>query len=249
MARKEIDLPTKAIKALQALAEKDNRKLKPFMEMVLVDYSEKKQAPTTNTHSHAKREMDILGKTSGDAVVIEFTPEILALCEAFGKSGQSGGSAPYVARALAKAIEKLCLHETIAPLTGEKSEWGTVADQTCQNNRDSAVFRKSEGEKAYYLNAIIWQGEDEFDSFTGMVEGVTSSQYIKAFPFIPKSFRINVRREKYDQEIHGKQDDSCEDGVRVVSCGSGDYVYFIKDKKQLDEVFSYYDRFTITKKS
>lgn len=189
----------------------------------------------TNTQNHAKRELEILAKTTPDALVNEFVPEILAVCEAFGNSGQSGGSAPYTARALAKAIETLCLQKTIAPLTGEEEEWGTVADDLNQNNREGAVFRNGNG-RAYYLDAIVWQGEDDWDAFTGSVEGIMSRQYIKAFPFKPKTFRVNVYRVPYDKDKH-KVSDS-------VSCGSGDFVYFIKDKKQLDEVFEYYDLYS-----
>jgi hypothetical protein len=51
----------------------------------------------TNTQSHAKRELEILFKTTPDAIIREFETEILALCEKFGQSGQSGGSAPFTA--------------------------------------------------------------------------------------------------------------------------------------------------------
>ena len=194
----------------------------------------------SNTRTHAERELDILATTSPTAVINEFRSEILALCEAFGKSGQSGGSAPYTARALSRAVEKLCLHGTIAPLTGEDDEWNDserVLSENggyYQNNRESAVFKQRMG-RAYYLNAIIWDGEDKGDSFTGTVEGIRSRQYIKSFPFKPKTFRVNVYRVPYDKDKHAKSD--------VVSCGSGDFVYFIKDKKQLDEVFAYYEEY------
>ena len=68
----------------------------------------------TNTQSHAKRELDILIKTTPDAIIRHFIPEILALCEVFGNSGQSGGSAPYTAGALTDAIKKLCLQQPTA---------------------------------------------------------------------------------------------------------------------------------------
>ena len=60
----------------------------------------------TNTQKFAKRELDILAATVPDAIVTPFAKEILALCEAFGKSGQSGGSAPYTASAISQAIKK-----------------------------------------------------------------------------------------------------------------------------------------------
>lgn len=180
----------------------------------------------TNTQSHAKKELDILFATTPDAIIREFEPEILALCEKFGQSGQSGGSAPVTAGALSDAIKKLCLQRTIAPLTGEDSEWGTVADGINQNNRESAVF-KNEGGKPYYLDAIVWKGDTEgasgndWDTFTGSVEGIRSRQCIKSFPFKPKTFYIDVTRVPYIEGVHKKSDS--------VSCGPGDFVYFIKD--------------------
>ena len=90
----------------------------------------------TNSESHAKRELEILAKTSPDALIIPFTNEILALCEAFGKSGQSGGSAPYTASAISGAIKKLMMFETITPLTGENEEWVN----TDTNNGNGPIF-------------------------------------------------------------------------------------------------------------
>ena len=46
----------------------------------------------TNTQKFAQQELDILAATVPDAIVTPFAKEILALCEAFGNSGQSGGS-------------------------------------------------------------------------------------------------------------------------------------------------------------
>ena len=78
----------------------------------------------TNTQSFAKQELDILAATTPDAIVTPFAKEILALCEAFGKSGQSGGSAPFTATVLSHAIKSLCLQEPISDVTGHESEWG-----------------------------------------------------------------------------------------------------------------------------
>ena len=66
-----------------------------------------------NTLTHAQRELDILVKSCPDPenrpIIEGFIPEILALVEKFGKSGQSGGSAPYTATAISQAVKKLCL--------------------------------------------------------------------------------------------------------------------------------------------
>ena len=86
----------------------------------------------SNVGLHAKRELEILSATETDPnnrpIIEEFKDEIIALCEKFGNSGQSGGSAPYVAKALSQAIKHLCMFEVIAPLTGNDDEWNDVSD-------------------------------------------------------------------------------------------------------------------------
>lgn len=199
---------------------------------------------TTNTARHALREFEILRQITPDSLILDFQDEILALCERFGNSGQSGGSAPYTASAIANAVKKLCLFQTLSQLTGEDDEWNEVSNGVYQNNRNSAVFKDKDGH-AYYIDAIIWKGDtwnadhtsNDWDTFTGKIENISSRQYIKSFPFTPKKFYIDVSREKYDKEKHGSPANAVSTGL------DGDVVYFIKDKSQLNEVFEYYDIF------
>jgi hypothetical protein len=201
------------------------------------------QRGESNTYKKAKREIDILLKTSTDdrPIIEEFIPEILALVNKFGNSGQSGGSAPYVANAISYAVKKLCMQEPICPLTGLEDEWSDLSDisddPSFQNIRLPSVFKKKKDDRAYFLDAVIFQGEDDWDTFTGSVEEITSRQYIKSFPFTPKRFYIDVVREAYDPEKH-------KEGSQYASSdGYGDYVYKIKDRKQLEAVFQYYDQY------
>ena len=200
----------------------------------------------TKTQSHAKRELEILFKTTPDAIIREFETEILALVEKFGDSGQSGGSAPYTAGALSSAIKALCLQQTIAPLTGEDSEWGDISEndveKSYQNNRDSAIFKVGKDGRAYYLKAVIFKGETgscftsgsvELPNEAGLENGKTigSRQFIKSFPFKPKSFYIDVIETEWaDKEQKVKQQ------------GGGWWTSVIKDEKQLEEVYEYYDK-------
>ena len=177
----------------------------------------------TNTQSYAQRELDILIKVVPDAIIRHFIPEILALCEAFDNSGQSGGSAPYTAGALADAIKKLCLQEPISPITGENSEWNDISDMdngTLQNNRCSAIFKDKKTGRTHYLNAISWKTQKGSTWHGTTKEGITSRQFIKSFPFKPKTFVIDVI------ETEVKKDD---------------WEFEIKDKVQLKEVSEYYD--------
>ena len=204
----------------------------------------------TNTAKFAKQELDILAATVPDAVVTPFSKQILALCEAFGKSGQSGGSAPFVASAISQAVKKLLLHEPICDVTGHESEWAEIGlemgskEAVYQNFRCGALFKDgSLDAKAHYLDAIVWKGIEDWNTFTGSVyvdqnnfELISSVQYVK-FPFKPKTFYIDVVRipikeeEAIKRNLHYIQDrdDSC-------------YYYVVKDPKQLQKVFKYYDK-------
>lgn len=201
----------------------------------------------TTTQTLAQREFEILEQTVPDALILPFKKEILDLCEAFYQSGQSGGSAPYTASAISQVVHSLMLHHPITGITGDDEEWNNVSDindgeSMYQNRRCSAVF-KSDTEPAYYLDAIIWQGEEDWDTFIGRVyldesftELVQSRQTVK-FPFKPKSFYINVRRIPVDKSI------AEEKGLHYIENSPDDcYLTVIKDPKQMDGVFEYYTR-------
>lgn len=200
------------------------------------------------TKQFAEREIDILKSQTPDAVILPFGDQILALVGAFGDSGQSGGSAPYVARAVADAVQKLFLHKPISPVTGRKDEWVNVRPEILnvplfQNSRCGALFKDGLGATPYYLDAIVWQGEEKHDAFTGSVyvddvnfELIHSRQFVR-FPFEPKSFYVDVvYRPVSRNEIEAR-------GLHYTENLNGScYLTFVKDTKQLDAVFEYYVR-------
>jgi len=230
----------------------------------------------TNTQSFAARELDILSKTwdrsnpDEEPVILEFTPEILALCERFGKSGQSGGSASFVAGAICKGLKDLLLQDPISPISGIEEEWVVVLHRqnmdleeipTYQNTRCSALFKSTECYEGipWYLDAIVWKGDTEgeagndWDTFTGTVEGISSTQLIKGFPFTPKTFYIDVTREElpadyteepfyeleyYEQRVY--RDQRVQKTPNVIEWKKEKYRYVIKDPKQLERVWKYY---------
>ena len=196
----------------------------------------------TNTQKHAKQELEILVENATDPenrpIVEEFIPEILALCEKFGSSGQSGSSAPYTARAISQVIEKLCLQQTIAPITGKDSEWCDVSEQMheetlFQNNREGGIFKHGKNGRPYYIDAIVketqdgihWSGRfwlSKEDYLTGNQDLMVNNHcYIKSFPFEPKTFYVKVMEEEISKD---------------------DFEMFLINPKQLEEVYEYYDK-------
>jgi len=194
--------------------------IKGFSNWVNESYS-------TKTASFAERELNILLENNKDLLIEEFVPEILSLAEKFGQSGQSGGSAPFTASALAETIKKLCLQQPISPIRNVDEDWNEVGfgfKNVFQNNRCYALFKEGK-ERPYYLDAIVWKDQDGM-TWSGSAilengERVLSRQYVKKFPFEPKTFIVDITDTKED--------------------------FIIKDPKQLDEVFKYYDKFESNK--
>lgn len=190
-----------------------------------------------NLLQHYLSEVEIIQNKLGDDYVCkDYLFEIEKIIKIFSEQGHSGSSAPFYANAIANTIRRALLFEPLSEIYGDDSEWVDVTgDGVFQNNRLSSVFKDGVDGKPYYLDAITWQGEDEWDTFHGTVEGITSRQCI-SFPFTPKKFYIDVYRELYDENnpIHMVSND-------VVECGSGTYVYFIKDKSQLAKVWEIYE--------
>lgn len=219
----------------------------------------------SNTALYAQRELEILSKAAtdpGNRPIIEpFIPEILALCEKFGLNGESGGSAPYTASAISQAIKKLCLQEPICPVTGIDEEWMDISESmggnvSYQNTRCSCLFKDKKEGQPYYLDAIVWKGDtvgesgNSWDTFTGNVEGILSRQYVKSFPFTPKTFYIDVTREQLPEDwteepfIQGNDYYITSEYERTGEkiWHKDIYRYKIKNKKQLERVWRYYNR-------
>ena len=198
----------------------------------------------------AQFELDLLMKNAeGTPVVKEFVPEIMALVKKFAESGQSGGSAPFVSKVIVQVLQKLMMHEPLGEgIMGTDDEWEDhssvegVAEGTgsFQNMRLSSVFKEGKEGQPYYLDAIVFVPEGKDYGFTGHVgitegseEQISSFQYIKSFPFQPKTFKVTVHEKEYRK---------LEDGTLVEEEGGGWLESWLADPKQLDEVWEYYDK-------
>jgi hypothetical protein len=200
----------------------------------------------SNAYTRAEHEFLILEQEEGNAIIVPFKEEILALVDKFGKSGQSGGSAPFTAGAISSAVKKLCLQTPICDITGYDEEWmdrseEQVGNSLYQNIRLSSIFKTTKEGRAHYLNAIVFDG-DIGGTFTGsgsitLKDGTTisSRQYIKSFPFKPKTFYIKVIDHRYDKNK--------ETGELTPNIEGDWWEHTIEDEEQLKEVFEYYDRY------
>ena len=170
----------------------------------------------SNLIEHARTELQLAGLFDEDSDYGGMLGNaVMELMEVFVKQRHSGASA-----ALTISVFKTVAgFKPLIPLTGKNEEWIDIAEEEgetlYQNKRLSSVFKKGKKGRPYYLDAIVFQIENG-ESFSGTVENVESRQYIKSFPFIPKTFYIDV-----------------------ISSGD-DYV--IKDKTQLSEVWRYYKK-------
>lgn len=197
----------------------------------------------SNIKNKAVREFEILERTVEDPIILPFKDEILALVDKFGDSGQSGGSAPYTSSAISQAVKTLCMQNTLAPLTGENDEWNNCSEMSnkpmYQNNRASAVFKDGKDGRPYYLDAIVFTGQND-SSFTSngsvtLKNGtkIKSSQFIREFPFKPKTFYVDVIETEWNKDSNT--------GKLTKQEGGGWWTSVIKDEKQLEEVFEHYE--------
>ena len=209
----------------------------PYKDMIM----KTKINDNMNTVTHAKKEFEILLKHVPDAIIRHYEKEILVLVKKVAK-GQSGGSMPIVAGVVAAAVKDLCLHKPLHGVMNVESEWMCVrehfdGEEIYQNNRLSAIFKHGKDGRPYYLDAITFKGQNESCYSSSSVEmpdgsNLGSRHYIKEFPFKPKTFYIDV----IETEWADKEE-------TVKKAGGGWWTSVIKDVKQLDEVFEYYDRY------
>ncbi len=205
------------------------------------------------TVSKADYELDRLIRRAeekgGTPIIKEFVPEVKALVKKFADSGQSGGSAPFTTSVILNVIEKLLKQEPLGGVENTEDEWNSLSHfgdkEGYQNNRLSSVFKEGKDGRPYYLNAIVFRSPGKNYTFTsGSVDlpelagdkiggKIGSSQYIKSFPFEPKTFVIDVDEKEYRK---------LKDGTLVEEDGGGWWESWVKDPKQLDEVWKYYDR-------
>lgn len=121
----------------------------------------------SNLVKWAEEELNRLVKND-DEMQKEINKDILDVVKLFAEQGHSGFSASYALR----IIKRLLDWKPIQPLTGEDDEWADVpsydkGDNTQQNKRCSAVFRKNfDNSTAYYIEGKVFSDDGGETWFT-----------------------------------------------------------------------------------
>ena len=180
----------------------------------------------SNLKKHAEIELQMAGFLSKDSDYDGMVGEaVLELIDIFSKQGHSGASAGIVI----SIFEKLARYEPLGPITGKDEEWGEAyGDGMMQNKREFGIFKYADG-RCSYIRDIVKRCPDG-TTWTGplyltredAINSVNKINFeIREFPFTPKTFYIDV----FEEEI-----------------AKDDWIMWVKDPKQLDEVREYYNQ-------
>ena len=169
--------------------------------------------------AHAKRELELAGFFDKDADYNGMIGEaVLELIKVFSDQGHSGCSAGLVS----SLFEKLSKYKTITPLTFKDDEWNEVGNGVYQNNRNPCVFKESPDGRPYHLDAYVkktpnghcWSGR------LSLKDGRKISRcYIKDPSNMP-TITIDVLEKEVSKD---------------------DWLMWVEDEAQLDELAKYYD--------
>ena len=190
----------------------------------------------SNLLKHFDKEIEILKRNhkqeDGNLIIQDYIQKIREILEIFSSQGHSGFSASFYSQSITSTLKNALSFKALSPLTGDDTEWFEYAPDEFQNNRQGSVFKKitQEGVETSFLDGIVWQGEDKYDTFTGTVEGVSSSVKVN-FPLVTKTFYVDVRKVQGEGE--------CE--FDHIELDGNAFHYVIKDESQLKEAEEYYN--------
>lgn len=169
--------------------------------------------------AHAKRELELAGLFDKDADYDGMIGEaVLELITVFSDQEHSGCSAGLVS----SLFGKLSKYKPITPLTFKDDEWNEVSTGVYQNKRNSCVFKDSPDGRPYYIDAYVkktpnghcWSGT------LSLKDGRNISRcYIKDPSNMP-TITIAVLEKEVSK---------------------GDWLMWVEDEAQLDELAKYYD--------
>jgi hypothetical protein len=158
---------------------------------------------TSGLLEHFKKEVAIIQDqvAQGDELIIQpYLEQLYKILEIFSEQKYDAAVANFSTDVLLKTLKAGLTFQILSPLTGAESEWDVIeyqGESYTQNIREFGVFK--EGDDYYYNKAIVWMENNQ--AFVGEIEGISSTQKIKEFPFMPRTFYIEVSGGKVvDQE-------------------------------------------------
>lgn len=157
---------------------------------------------------HAENEIKVL-KNGKCSVVVEFEDELINIFKKFKNSSYSNDidKTMYAIETINNTINKLFLYENLGKLHGTDDEWEEIDLEVdsnklklFKNKRNINVSKLGDdNNKAMYDNAVKFRtivGDSKYTlQNLYYADGLNSSLFIKEFPFIPKTFYVDV--EKY----------------------------------------------------
>lgn len=178
-----------------------------------------------NLRQHAEMELQMTGFLSKDSDYNGMIGEaVLELIDKLAEQQHSGASAGIVV----SLFEKLARYEPLGPLTGEDEEWHEIHKGFFQNKRLGSVFKHEDGRCTYNeavvkrcANGATWTGPlylTKEDAINNVNQIMTE---LKGFPFTPKTIYIDVLEEEVEPN---------------------NWIMWVKDPKQLDEVWEHYNQ-------
>jgi hypothetical protein len=179
---------------------------------------------------HAQTELELAGYFSNEGMYGDLIGKaVMELIEVFANQGHSGMSAGLVAG----LFNKLANYEPLQEITGRDEEWAEAFNDSdgqpvYQNKRCSAMFKHVDG-RVTYNDSIIkrtqtgtcWNGP-LYLTREDAINNINKIQVeVKEYPFTPKTFYVDVLEEEIEKD---------------------DWIMWVKDPSQLDEVFEYYKK-------
>lgn len=147
---------------------------------------------------HVQRELKLAGFLDENSDDYRIGKSVIEIIDFFSKKEYSYD----LAIKIGDLFKKLIVYECISPLTGKDDEWIEISNKFFQNKRIDNVFKDKNN--VYYCDAIIWCPYNKKYSFIGIVENVSSKQFIRSFPFVPKTFYIDVIKKNNEFKIKNK---------------------------------------------
>ena len=109
----------------------------------------------SNLIEWAKAELERIGDQD-DEMQQMMNKDILQIVEVFSEQGHTGFSASYALN----IINRLLDWKPITALTGDDDEWENIHEDTYQNKRCSAVFKKGkDNSTAYYIDGKVFSDD------------------------------------------------------------------------------------------